>query len=691
MTIAVDPEQLAAFVAALFKYADDGTWISLRAFRDDVDNEPPVAIQGVQMNCDLTKIAQAATALARRCADHPHPAVFCPPICTLTNKDKADERSLANGLALSVELDADAERGRKRLEFLFGVPATVAVASGGTYSDPTGEPKPKLHCHWRLKEPTRDSAAHMRLKQARAMATALVGGDASNKPIVHPIRWPGSVHRKAEPKLCQIVALNPDAELDLQEAISILLDIQPEFRKTEAPGGKIPGDGEDRETPELVRAILTGEDYHSTLLALAMRYLKRGMAAEHVTLTLRGLMRSVPPECRDGDRPGRWQARYDDIPRTVRQGQEKLAQEQTTPSAANIPYTLLCDIKPSLDRNDIVRELVPRRAFGEVHAESAGGKTAILIDLCLHIAAGIEYRGRRTERQPVVFVAFEGQGGIDNRVYAAALEIGIADAPFALIKIATSFKDPEVAKKVADIAGRLMRNFGGDCPVIVVDTYTAALGSGASDCDPRDVTAFIANVQQHLLTACSVVLTHHFGKDPSRGGRGWSGLRAALDFELEIDQDGDLRTMRLTKSRDGSDRQPVLCYRFRGREIGRNLYDEPVTAVVVEHLADEAVATRGKRYSPKARAALNKLWDCIKDPSRSFPMPEEPGLRCVVLDAWETACTAQGAISNSPRLADRSRQFRAAKDELEEAGAVICDGEGGERVRPAPKGRGEGK
>jgi hypothetical protein len=259
VTVAVDHDQLAAFVDALFRYADAGTWISLRAFRDDVD-APPVAIEGTPMNGDLSRIAEAAATLARRCAYHEQPVVFCPPVAAFSDPKKATEAALANGLALSVELDADAERARKRLEFLIG-PATVVVASGGTYADPkTGEARPKLHLHWRLKEPTRDPEAHRRLKQARAMATALVGGDASNKPIVHPIRWPGSVHRKAAPKLCQIVAINPDAEIDLQDALSTLLDIQPELRTgSGAAAARAQGEGEDRETPELIRAILAGK------------------------------------------------------------------------------------------------------------------------------------------------------------------------------------------------------------------------------------------------------------------------------------------------------------------------------------------------------------------------------------------------------------------------------------------------
>jgi hypothetical protein len=186
-----------------------------------------------------------------------------------------------------------------------------------------------------------------------------------------------------------------------------------------------------------------------------------------------------------------------------------------------------------------------------------------------------------------------------------------------------------------------------------------------------------------------VIIAHHFGKDQGRGGRGWSGLGAALDFEMEIDVKDDLRTMRITKNRDGSDRQPAFCYNLVGREIGIDEDGDPVTAVVVEHLADEDTAKRGKRHSPKARAALNKLWDMIKSPSLSFPMLDSPGLRCVTLADWEEACLAHGVVSRSKEKKDRRKIFGDAKRELEEAAAIICDGEDGNRVYPAPKSTGE--
>ena len=270
-----------------------------------------------------------------------------------------------------------------------------------------------------------------------------------------------------------------------------------------------------------------------------------------------------------------------------------------------------------------------RRVFGEVHSDRSAGKTAILVDLLLHVAAGLEYRGRRVVQQPVVYVALEGHKGIGNRVFAARGNWASSTRRSPWSGPSRNFREPETAKKVAEVARRLMNTFGGDCPVIAIDTFTAALGAGTSDCDPKDVTKFIANMQQHLLATCTVIIAHHFGKDSSRGGRGWSGLGAALDFELEIDRDGDLRTMRVTKARDGSDRQPALCYNLVGREIGVNEDDDPVTAVVVEHLADQAEPSRGKRHSPKARARAQRPLGNDQGPGEVVPDPgsARPALR----------------------------------------------------------------
>jgi Protein of unknown function (DUF3987) len=123
---------------------------------------------------------------------------------------------------LSVECDEHPQTARRKLEAVLG-PATFIVASGGDWTDAeTGEIESKLHLHWRLMIPAR-GAALADLKLARALAIDLVGGDPTAKSIVHPLRWPGSVHRKREPRLCRIVQATAH-EIDLAAALAVLKD-----------------------------------------------------------------------------------------------------------------------------------------------------------------------------------------------------------------------------------------------------------------------------------------------------------------------------------------------------------------------------------------------------------------------------------------------------------------------------------
>ena len=156
------------------------------------------------------------------------------------------------------------------------------------------------------------------------------------------------------------------------------------------------------------------------------------------------------------------------------------------------------DLKANLTGNEIVKGLIPAELSAKCMPTAGGGKTAIIVDLLLHVAAGIKYRGRRVERQPAIYVALEGHGGIENRIIAAARELGIDDAPFALIKATDNFRDPETARKLPD-RGRTDEALRWRQPGDRDRHLHRGARAGGSDCDPKDVSAFIAAIQQHLL------------------------------------------------------------------------------------------------------------------------------------------------------------------------------------------------
>jgi hypothetical protein len=222
--------------------------INLRAFHDLRDNEPPLFIEAVRVgapNC-----IERICARIHDAAIHEEPHVFCPPVCTFKEAGSAKTENLADGIALSVECDSAPYAARERLLEILG-PTTAVVASGGTWVNPEGKLERKLHLHWRLAEPARDAADHERLREARDLAAEIVGADASAKSVVHPLRWPGSWHRKNPrlPRLAELKA-NPDVEIDLGIALQRLREAcPPKTRNTDSGQGRDHGRNETGHDP----------------------------------------------------------------------------------------------------------------------------------------------------------------------------------------------------------------------------------------------------------------------------------------------------------------------------------------------------------------------------------------------------------------------------------------------------------
>lgn len=351
-----DRAQIALFVETLFRYAEPGTFISLRTFGDGENANAVRSPVAFKLNgSGFGPLIDEALRLADWAAQDTLAWVFCPPVVTFIGGPKATERDIANGLVLAVEVDSNPGEARRQLENILG-PPTLVVESGGFAVAADGIREPKLHLYWRLSEVTRTQAEHDLLKRARSLAARLVDADCTNIPLVHPIRWAGSVHRKGEPRLARIVVCNEAIEIDLQDALERLEEAggEPDYNGADeafvgSVGGESEGcenyaDGEHKKTSALIAEILSGANYHAPLVALAMRYILAGAVPGQVVETLRGIMLAVPLDVRDLKggvaQPGRWQARYTDIPRLVSSAIEKARAAQEWPDPSPLPAEL---------------------------------------------------------------------------------------------------------------------------------------------------------------------------------------------------------------------------------------------------------------------------------------------------------------------------------------------------------------
>jgi hypothetical protein len=216
-----DHDQIEQFVTALFTYAESG-YVQLRCFSQNADKPAFYPWRAIPAG-DLNRVIDGALLVATRAANNGEAVVFCPPVATFTDPKQATKLHIAEGVALSVDCDDVPEEKIIRLINLLGVP-TVRVASGGVWVDDQGEAHDKTHLHWRLQEPTRTLDDHRRLEEARRLATIYVGADLTNVPLTHPLRWPGSWHRKNDARLCAITEINASNETDLGEALDLLRD-----------------------------------------------------------------------------------------------------------------------------------------------------------------------------------------------------------------------------------------------------------------------------------------------------------------------------------------------------------------------------------------------------------------------------------------------------------------------------------
>jgi hypothetical protein len=239
-----DGGQIEKFVDAIFRHADPNGIVAVRSFLQH--KQKPFRSSPTPLTGGLPFLVEVAVDDARRAAQYPKPVNFCPPLATFTNKVQATQEDLLEGFAISVECDEHPRAALATLEEILG-PPTVVVKSGGVWANGGGPAEDKLHLHYRLAKPARgDDLA--KLKLARKYARAIVGGDLSNDPVNHPIRWPGSWHRKFDPRLCVIEELNADREIDLEDALARLEQAIPDDAK---PVLNMTRDEDDLPPPEL--------------------------------------------------------------------------------------------------------------------------------------------------------------------------------------------------------------------------------------------------------------------------------------------------------------------------------------------------------------------------------------------------------------------------------------------------------
>lgn len=328
--------------------------------------------------------------------------------------------------------------------------------------------------------------------------------------------------------------------------------------------------------------------------------------------------------------------------------------------------THINQIEARTDSTYLVKHWLTLGGASVAFGPSNVGKSFWALDLGLHIASGSDWHGRRVVGGPVIFAALEGGHSFANRIEALRQtnSVLVDNAEFHLLAEAINLADLADANALAEAVANL-------CPVlIVVDTLARAMEGDENS--TRDMGWLIRGVDAiRRITGAHVMLIHHSGKDTSKGARGSSALRAAIDTEIEFKRTGNTITAEAVKQRDAQTGS-LFAFRLQAVEIGIDQDGENITSAVVE---ETEVPSRKPKISGQALIAYQALTDAIADRGEKRHGDKFPGNRkCVSLDRWKAECEdrslSKSAASDTARIA-----FTRAKNKLHENEVIqIVDG-----------------
>ena len=263
----------------------------------------------------------------------------------------------------------------------------------------------------------------------------------------------------------------------------------------------------------------------------------------------------------------------------------------------------------------MVKHWLQQNALMMVHGPSGGGKTFVVLDMCLCIASERDlWHGSKVRPGTVVYLAGEGHHGLRGRIAAWKQHNNAGSIDMYLSKDGCDLNTPEGYQRVRDAIRGGGRNGQTISPsIIVVDTLHRFLsGDENSAQDAKTMLDACAGLMNEF--ACSVLLVHHTGvsDEAQHRARGSSAWRGALDIEISIvPSKGDDAPIEIVqrKSKDAELAAPIFVHLQSVPITGWIDEDgEQVTSAVVVAAEAPAKAEKKDKLSKHKKLFESAWW-----------------------------------------------------------------------------------
>jgi hypothetical protein len=242
-----------------------------------------------------------------------------------------------------------------------------------------------------------------------------------------------------------------------------------------------------------------------------------------------------------------------------------------------------------------VLDVIPKKGLVVMWGAPGSGKSFAAFDIGASIARGIKYHGKRTKQGLVLIIAAEGD--LTSRTMAYMNEHGLKDGE--LDNLLVMQRSVNMLDRDADMLdlletiNEIVDSTGKELALLVVDTLNRVMPGGNENAS-EDMGAVISNAKLiEDAFKCAVMFVHHSGKDETKGSRGHSSLKGAMDAEISIIRNEDIRTFRIEKQKEGMDYYDLFNFKLKTVDLGAMRdFDEDaelherLTSCVIEHTTE---------------------------------------------------------------------------------------------------------
>jgi hypothetical protein len=327
-----------------------------------------------------------------------------------------------------------------------------------------------------------------------------------------------------------------------------------------------------------------------------------------------------------------------DAPAWHPESQRQEAEGSQTNAVNALKLTYFDQLTVAAPKPWLIKNVIARGEASSWIGPPGKGKSALLVDIAIHLAGGGEYwRGYRIRGScGVLYLPLERADLVKRRLFAHRVRNNLPSLPIAVSSQVIDLMNRNCVELLLNTIDQAEQHFGCEIGLVTIDTYPKGIAAGGGDenqaKDQNIVLANLRRVMDHKNVHIAGI--GHTGKDENKGERGSNARLADVDALVQISGDA-IKTATVKKANDQPEGE-LTSFRLEPYDFGVDEDGDPFRTYIVAEEILTGIAT-DRPLSDQQRLALDALTEAILSHGRDAPteyrLPQ--GIRVVSAETWK--------------------------------------------------------